>query len=131
VIVLDTHALVWWADDPDKLSKKSTELIKEESVRGTVVVSAISLWEIALLIKSKRLVLSVDLTTWVDRIERSWSVKIIPIDANIAIKSVNLPEGLHQDPADRMIIATARELEAKLVTKDRKILGYSHVRAVW
>lgn len=131
MIVLDTHALVWWADDPDKLSKKSTELIKEESVRGTVVVSAISLWEIALLIKSKRLVLSVDLTTWVDRIERSWSVKIIPIDANIAIKSVNLPEGLHQDPADRMIIATARELEAKLVTKDRKILGYSHVRAVW
>ena len=131
MILLDTHALVWWADDPDKLSKKSTELIKEESVRGTVVVSAISLWEIALLIKSKRLVLSVDLTTWVDRIERSWSVKIIPIDANIAIKSVNLPEGLHQDPADRMIIATARELEAKLVTKDRKILGYSHVRAVW
>ena len=131
MIVLDTHALIWWVGGIKRLSKQAGQLVEEEKKRGEVMISVISVWEAAILIKKGKLKLTMNLTEWVESLEKSFYVKIMPIDSWIAIESVNLPGEFHKDPADRMIVATARQLGAKLVSKDKKILNYKHVQAVW
>ena len=131
MIVLDTHALIWWVGGIKRLSKQAGQLVEEEKKRGEVMISVISVWEAAILIKKGKLKLTMNLTEWVESLEKSFYVKIMPIDSWIAIESVNLPGEFHKDPADRMIVATARQLGVKLVSKDKKILNYKHVQAVW
>ncbi|OQX17859.1 MAG: hypothetical protein BWK80_38985 [Desulfobacteraceae bacterium IS3] len=68
---------------------------------------------------------------WIAKSEKLPFIKFIPVDNKIAVASVNLPQPIHNDPADRIIIATAINLNAKLITKDEKILEYPHVKAIW
>ena len=96
-----------------------------------VMISSISVWEVALLVAKKRLILTLELNDWIAKSEMLPFFKVIPVDNSVAIKSVNLPQPLHTDPADRIIIATAISLGAPLVTKDEKILNYSHVQTIW
>ena len=96
-----------------------------------VMISSISVWEVALLVAKKRLILTLELNDWIAKSEMLPFFKFIPVDNSVAIKSVNLPQPLHTDPADRIIIATAISLGAPLVTKDEKILNYSHVQTIW
>lgn len=72
-----------------------------------------------------------DLDTWVEKIEQIPFLHFIPVDSAIAAKSVKLPPPLHKDPADRMIIATALEENAVLVTSDKRIIRYTHVQTLW
>lgn len=132
MILLDTHVLVWWVDDPSKLSSKSQKLI-ENSIKKeeAILVSSISIWEIFLLAKRGRLGFAIDINSWLEKVESLSFLQFIPVDNKIASKSVMLPEPVHNDPADRIIIATAREYGAKLITSDKKILDYKHVQAVW
>ncbi|HJZ05491.1 twitching motility protein PilT [Candidatus Amesbacteria bacterium RIFCSPHIGHO2_01_FULL_48_32] len=129
--LLDTNALLWWLDGGGELSKVARGEIGLARKSGEIYVSAISAWELALLVKKKRVVIEMSMEDWVRELTELEFVKVIPVDAETAVESVNLPGEFHKDPADRIIVATARRLGAKLVTKDKKILGYDHVQAVW
>lgn len=131
MIVLDTHALVWWVAGDGALSKKARTLIDREMKDGEIIVSSISAWEIAMLVERGRLVLTMDVESWISTAARIDAVRFVPVDADVALKSVCLPGEFHKDPADRMIVATARKLAAPLVTADEKILAYPHVKTVW
>ncbi|MCF2134102.1 MULTISPECIES: type II toxin-antitoxin system VapC family toxin [Burkholderiaceae] len=131
MIVLDTHALVWWANGDDALSKKAKTTIERELNDGQIVVSAISAWEIAMLVEREKLVLSMDVASWLTTVSAIDAVRFVPVDVEIGLKSVDLPGKFHQDPADRMIVATARKLAVPLVTRDEKIRAYKHVKTVW
>ena len=131
MIVLDTHALVWWVAGDSTLSKKAKAAIERELSGGEIIVSAISAWEIAMLVEREKLVLSMDVGSWLATVSGVEAVRFMPIDAEIAIKSVDLPGDFHKDPADRMIVATARKLAVPLVTKDEKIRSYAHVKTIW
>jgi PIN domain nuclease of toxin-antitoxin system len=131
VIVLDTHALVWWVTGDATLSKSAKVAIEFEQISGEIIISAMSAWEIAMLVEHDRLVLSMDVDNWISTVADIDAVRFMPIDVEIAMKSVVLPGEFHKDPADRMIVATARKLAAPLVTKDDKIRGYPHVKTIW
>lgn len=132
MIILDTHVLVWWVSNPEKLSDKAQKLIEREAKKGNeILVSSISVWEICMLIKKNRLKLTMDTDTWIGKIEQITFLQFIPVDNKIAEQSVNLHGTFHNDPADRMIIATALNYGAVLITSDRKILNYPYVQSIW
>lgn len=131
MIVLDTHVLIWLVSNPEKLSKKAKKLIDNEIKKRPLLVSSISVWEIFMLMQKRRLILTLDSNTWMEKVEQLPFLQFVPIDNTIASKSVLLPNLIHQDPADRMIIATARENGATLITSDKKILLYRNVKSVW
>jgi len=131
MIVLDTHAWVWFVSNPELLSKKAKRTIERAVVDNNVFISSISAWEVALLTSKKRLLLSMEVADWIKKSEMLPFVNFIPVDNSIAVKSVNLPQPFHRDPADRIIIATAISLGASLITKDERILKYPHVKTTW
>ncbi|MFL9875916.1 type II toxin-antitoxin system VapC family toxin [Paraburkholderia megapolitana] len=131
MIVLDTHALVWWVTADPTLSKKARAAIDRELAGGEIIVSAISAWEIAMLVDREKLVLSMDVASWLATVSAIEAVRFIPIDPETAVKSVELPGEFHKDPADRMIVALARKFSVPLVTKDEKIRAYAHVKTIW
>jgi PIN domain nuclease of toxin-antitoxin system len=133
VIVLDTHALIWWVNGDVQLSAKARKAIQREisSEEGQVFISAITTWEIALLIHKGRLTLTMDVNDWIDTVAAIEGVRFVPIDNEIAIQSVRLPGDFHADPADRMIVALARHLSVSLVTSDAMIRAYKHVKTIW
>jgi len=131
MIVLDTHTLVWWVTGDPALSKKAKAAIQREQAGGTIAVSSISAWEIAMLVERDKLVLTMDVSSWLATVAQIEALRFIPVDVEIASKSVSLPGTFHKDPADRMIVATARKLAAPLVTKDDKIRAYAHVKTIW
>ena len=131
MIVLDTHTLVWWVSGDPTLSKKAKAAIERELAGGEIIVSAISAWEIAMLVEREKLVLSMDVGSWLATVSAIEAVRFAPVDSEIAVKSVELPGEFHKDPADRMIVATARKLAVPLVTKDEKIRACAHVKTIW
>jgi PIN domain nuclease of toxin-antitoxin system len=131
LIVLDTHAWVWWISSPEQISQPAREVIDQAMERGEIYISSISSWEIALLIRKGRLELTMPVEDWVARSEALPFVEFVPFDNRIALLSNRLPAPLHEDPADRAIIATALTLGAPLVSRDTKIRDYPHVTTVW
>ncbi|MEZ2310500.1 type II toxin-antitoxin system VapC family toxin [Paraburkholderia sp. RCC_158] len=131
MIALDTHALVWWVTGDSALSTKAKAAINRELNGGELLVSAISAWEIAMLVEREKLVLSMDVGSWLATVQAIEAVHLVPVDPEIAVKSVELPGEFHKDPADRMIVATARKFAVPLVTKDEKIRAYAHVKTIW
>lgn len=131
MIVLDTHAWIWWVSNPELLSEKAKQIIDEAATGKSVFISSISAWEIAILVSRDRLKLTMSPDDWVAASEALPFFEFVPVSNSIALKSVQLPGSLHNDPADRIIIATAVSLGAYLVTKDEKIRNYPHVKTVW
>jgi PIN domain nuclease of toxin-antitoxin system len=133
-LLLDTHIWVWYVEnEPKRFSQRIEPLVEGAVQRGDVVISAISVWEIAQLEATRRLDLSVDVRAWVARALAFPGVRLKGLSPSIAIESTRLPGPPHRDPADRMLIATARLLGAALVTCDVRILTYAkkgHVRVV-
>jgi PIN domain nuclease of toxin-antitoxin system len=84
-----------------------------------------------MLISKGRLILSMDIESWLDEVAQIDGVRFVPVDTEIGIKSTALPGEFHKDPADRMIVATARKLAIPLVTADEKIIEYEFVRTIW
>jgi len=131
VILLDTHALLWWVNDPTTLSNPAIKSIDAAVMSKSVHVSCISSWEIALLVERGRLRLALDVRDWISRCEALPFLTFVSVDNAIAIESVRLPDFPHADPADRIIAATALSLGAPLVTKDDKLRNYPHVKTIW
>jgi len=133
VIVLDTHALVWWVNGDGRLSNPAWEAIETERTApgGQLLISAMTAWEIAMLVERVRLVLTMDVDDWLDTVASIEGVYFVPLDNAVAIQSVRLPGDFHPDPADRMITALARHHAAPLVTADQKIREYKYVKTIW
>lgn len=129
MIVLDTHTWVWWVHGDEKLTPSQVEIIQANE-DGVIGVSAISLWEIAKLVEYDRLELPVPLEKWFSLALSYPGIQVIDLTPEIAVESTRLPGEFHKDPADQIIVATARILKCKLVTSDEKILKYPHVKTV-
>jgi PIN domain nuclease of toxin-antitoxin system len=117
MIILDTHIFVWLFLEPERIPAKINAAILDADALG---LSAISLWEIAMLTEKKRFNLREPLLTWLKRALLLDKLKLLPITPEIAAKSAGLP--MHGDPADRLIAATAIEHNAALATVDRLLL---------
>jgi PIN domain nuclease of toxin-antitoxin system len=133
VILLDTHVVIWAAMDDPRLGKRARELIEKLDRTNPFCVSAISAWEIALLVQKGRVNLGTPAKTWLLQLMKQQGWRNLPVDFDIAIESVNLPGELHSDPSDRIIIATARLNDCTIMTADRAILAYAkagHVKAI-
>jgi PIN domain nuclease of toxin-antitoxin system len=131
VILLDTHAWIWWLAQPEALSGPATEAIAEAVADGGVCVSCISVWEFELLVQRERLHIRMGADEWVARSEALPFLRFLPVDARVALRTVSLGPALHADPADRMIVATALLHGLTLVTKDRRIRASGLVPVVW
>ncbi|WP_334118933.1 type II toxin-antitoxin system VapC family toxin [Limnobacter sp.] len=132
MIAIDTHVLIWLATGARQMiSKKAMKRITEELQNGEIWVSAISAWEITMLAERERLVLSLDVESWLSKINEIDAIRFQPVNNKIAIESVRLPGEFHKDPADRMIVATARTMGLALITADEKIQAYPHVNTIW
>lgn len=132
MIVLDTHALLWWLSSPDKVPRKARRLL-DASIgdRKAISVSSISVWEIAMLVERGRLELTMPVGVWMAHVEAISWLSFVPVDNSIALRSVQLDGFPHRDPADRIIVATTLGLNATLVTADDRLRTYSPIRSVW
>ena len=132
MVVIDTHILVWWVGATGDLSRKSRQAIDNAlDGEGEVIVSSITAWEVAMLVQKERLLLSMEVERWLEEVASIDGVRFHPVDNEVAVKSASLPGEFHKDPADRMIVATARKLAVPLVTADEKIHQYQHVKTIW
>ncbi len=123
MIILDTHALIWLDEGSSRLGKKSRGLIDEGLDNEMLVVSAISFWEIAMLIQKQRLSLLTPLSQWMrDLLQQG--LQEVPVTGEIGIIAAGIP-GFHGDPADRLIVATAISNSATLITADENILNWN------
>lgn len=124
MIVLDTHVLVWAMEGDGRLGPRSGRMIEDAAGETSLFVSAITPWEIAMLTEKGRLALGRDVGAWLGAVLALPGIRLAPITPTLAVDSVRFPGDIHADPADRLIIATARELGATLLTADRAILDY-------
>ena len=129
MIVLDTHIWVWWVDESPQLSERHAQLIQDNEQTG-LGVSAISCWEVAKLVEYGRLRLDCSLEAWMEQAVAYPGIELLPLTPQIAIASTQLPGTFHRDPADQIIAATARVYDIPLLTEDRRILEYPHVRTL-
>ena len=129
MIMLDTHAWVWWTIDPDRLTETQQREIVGSEEAG-IGVSAISCWEIAKLCEYGRLSLPLELSPWFEAALRYPGVTLLELTPAVAVESISLPGDFHRDPSDQLIVATARVHGFPLVTSDEKITGYPHVQTV-
>ena len=132
MILLDTHALVWWLAEPKRIPAKASRAIAATLRAGELIgVSSISVWEIAMLVTRGRLSLTMDAAAWIDKVEALPFFTFIPVDNQIAARSVHLDDFPTRDPADRMIVATAMGHGATLVTGDAALHRYQRVSTIW
>jgi PIN domain nuclease of toxin-antitoxin system len=129
MIIIDTHIWVWWVHDDKKLTKAQIEIIKTNE-DNTIGISAISLWEIAKLVERERLVLPCPIEEWFEQAMSYPGIRIMELTPEIVIESTQLPGEFHRDPADQIIVATARVIDCRLVTSDEKITEYPHVETI-
>lgn len=131
VIMLDTHALIWWADAGSKLSKKARQATTAESRRRELVASAISVFEIVTLERRGRLAFKTPAHEWLANLRRLPELRIHPITDEIAERAGGLGAVFPGDPADRLIAATALVLGVPLVTQDTKLRNVPSLSTVW
>jgi PIN domain nuclease of toxin-antitoxin system len=124
--LLDTHIWVWLLNGDDKIQQSSVfSHIVAASQKNTLYLSTISIWEVAMLESKKRITFATDIASWIKDAISAPGLQVVQLLPEISIDSTHLPGQFHGDPADRLIVATARYLKCQLVTLDRKILAYS------
>ncbi len=132
-VLLDTHTWLWlMTGATERFSQSALDLIEAAAQSSAVLIPAIAVWEVAMLDAKGRISLDCPCDIWVERALSAPGVQLVPLTARIAIDSTRLPGSFHGDPADRMIVATARATQASLLTCDTKILDYAklgYVRA--
>lgn len=128
MILLDTHAWIWWADAPSKLSPAAARAIAAEQRIG---IAAISCWECGVLIAKGRIRFDRPLRDWFRQALSLPGAELLPLTPDVASRAVELGGAFHGDPADRIIVATAIEESVSLVTKDHRIRHYPAVTTIW
>lgn len=121
-LLLDTHVLLWWVTTPERLSPAQARALDRAEATGEPVgLAAISLWEIAKLVERGRLRPTQSVDTVLEEIERHPGLRVLPLTARIAIESTRLGPSVPTDPADQLIVATARVHALRLVTADERL----------
>lgn len=121
IVLLDTYILIWWLQDPGLLSAAQRRIVDGATAESPLRVSDISLWEIATLHSLGRIRLAIPLREWLEKAVAPPLVRRHGISPAIATEVARLPDSFHRDPADRILVATARTLGATLLTHDRRI----------
>lgn len=129
MIILDTHIWVWWVHGAEPMTLVQEQII-EENESEEIGVSIISLWEIAKLVQYQRLELPCSIDQWFGQATHYPGVRILGMTPEIVVESTKLPGEFHRDPADQIIVATARIYDCPLITSDKKILDYPHVESI-
>jgi len=129
--LLDTHTWIWRNMNQQKLSQKVKELISNAEMYDEILLSAISPWEFSKLIEKKRVGISCDPEDWINTALDMPKLRLVPLSPVLSYRSTVLPQPFHNDPADQIIVATAREENATILTKDERILAYKNVRSLW
>ena len=129
MILLDTHVWVWWTHGDSRLSSSSMSLLKEHEAES-LGVSIISCWEVAKLVENKRLDLPRPIEEWLEQALSYPGIRLLHLTPRIVVESTQLPGSFHRDPADQLIVATARLHDCPLATADRKILDYNGVETM-
>ena len=129
--LLDTHTWIWWNMNPKRLSAKVKRLISEPARYEELLLSAISPWEFCKLLDKKRLTIACDPEEWMNEALDMPKLRLVPLTPTLSFKATNLPQPFHQDPADQIIVATAREENATILTTDQLILNYENVKTFW
>ena len=127
MIVLDTHIWVWWIHDTPKLPANHRAEVETHESTG-LGVSVISCWEIAKLVELGRLALPLPVEAWLQQALAEPGIRLLPLTPQIAVESTRLPPPFHRDPAQQIIVATARAYSWPLVTVDGRIRAYPHVQ---
>lgn len=129
MILLDTHVLLWWALDPDRLSSAAAASLQAMERRGGFA-SAISIWELGIKVQRGKLELGLPIAEFARRIERSQIIELVPVTTATWLRSLDLAWD-HRDPADRVIVATALQQDVPLVTADSEIHRFGGISCVW
>lgn len=129
MIVLDTHVWLWWVSEPAKLSRRARDAIGDADLLG---VPSICCWEVATRVGLGKLHLDRDLRTWIRQALAQERITALELTTSLAVDAALLArDGIHGDPADRIIAATAMSLNAALVTKDRALRGFAPLATIW
>ena len=131
MILLDTCAIIWDALDRAQLSDKVLSAINNADESNVLIVSDISIWEIAMLIHKERIKIDTTASNFVNLYLQTRNISEIPISPEIAEMSVNLELGSNKDPADRIIAATSITQNAQLVTADQNLIASEIVDTLW
>lgn len=126
MILLDTHVWLWWLLEEGDLDESERAILDEQALNGDVAISAATIWEADLLYRQGELELLPDFDTWIRRATDAQICKVIPIDEEVILAQQRLPENFPEDPADRIIVATALLKDIPLATKDVELqeLGF-------
>ena len=128
MIVLDTHIWIWWVNDSPRLTEQHKQWIQDYQFQG-LGISVISCWEVAKLVEKNRLVLSIPVEEWLQKALAYPGVQLLDLTVPIVVQSTQLT-GFHNDPADQIIVATAKVYDCFLLTVDNKILNYTGVKTL-
>jgi len=120
--LLDTHILLWWLGENSRLSPEQRRVLEKADEENPLLVSDITLWEIATLASLGRIKLHLPLREWLEQAAAPPLVRLLPITPAVAAEVAALPDSFHRDPADRILVATARVLGSTLITRDRQII---------
>ncbi|MCD4727404.1 MAG: type II toxin-antitoxin system VapC family toxin [Pirellulales bacterium] len=129
--LLDTHVWAWWNMHPENLSGKVKRLITASEKYEEILLSAISVWELCKLLEKGRIRISCDPRDWLEAALAMPKLRLVPLTPAIVYRSTTLLQLASTDPADQIIVATAQEENAVLLTKDALIRKSKHVRAIW
>lgn len=131
MILLDTHVIIWDALAPNRLSPRAQQAVALANQQAGMLLADISLWEIAMLIQKGRLQIGTDCQTFLTLLVQANKLRVVPISAQIASQAVQLPTLVNQDPADRLIVATALVEKAVLITADHHLQSSGVVPTLW
>ena len=131
MIIIDTHVWLWLLHEPNQLSDAARAQIEIEEPQNGILVSAISVWEIAVKSSLGKLALPLPIDDWYALAKSHSGIVVEPLNPADAISSTQLPGDFHKDPADRIIVAMARRYNVSLVTCDNNILKYPYVKTIW
>ena len=129
--LLDTHAWIWWVSEDRRLSPRAKDAIERGRQVDGLWLSLMSIWELAKKVEKAQIVLDRPLDQWLDEATTKPGLQLRELSRPILVEACQLPQPFPGDPADQIIVATARHDHAVLVTKDRKIRLYPHVQSVW
>jgi len=130
-VLIDSHIWIWWLNGQDELTSKNRLHLDGLAKRGTPpFLSAISLWEAQMLFRKGRLTLNMDFARWITQASDPQVVRVLPLDTAVILALDRLPDSFHGDPADRIIVATAKAHSLPLMTEDKRICRSRFVQTV-
>ncbi|OGT47843.1 MAG: hypothetical protein A3E83_03220 [Gammaproteobacteria bacterium RIFCSPHIGHO2_12_FULL_41_20] len=130
LVLLDTHVFIWYVNGNEELTKPIRAAINTAAQQNVLYLAAISLWEVSMLEKRRRIILERACLAWLHDAIHATYIQIVPITPAISVESCNLPGSFHEDPADRLIVATARVEGMHLFTRDSRILSYGQSKHI-